>query len=120
MLQRVAGVAKCCSGKISGALRDTLPLSCSVLQCVAVFCSVLQCIAVYCSGEISGALHIYPASELQCVAVRCSVLQCSAVCCSVLQCVPVERYPVPCVIPSCRVAVCCSFLQSRMYDSCLV
>jgi len=41
-------------------------VSCSVLQCVAVWCSVLQCVAVCCG-------------VLQCVAVCCSVLQSVAV-----------------------------------------
>jgi len=57
------------------------PVSCSVLQCVAVCCSVLQCVAVCCS-------------VLQCVAVCCSVLQCVAVCvaecCGALQSIVVQ------------------------------
>ena len=57
----------------------TAGMSCSVLQCVAVWCSVLQC-----------------------VAVCCSVLQCAAVCCSVLQCVAVSGSVLQCI------AVCCS------------
>ena len=53
--------------KYQPGLFVSLPLRCSVLQCVAVCCSVLQC-----------------------VAVCCSVLQCVAVCCSGidLRCVP--------------------------------
>jgi len=41
-------------------------MTCSVLQCVAVYCSILLCV-------------------LQCIAACCIVLQCVAVCCSVLQ-----------------------------------
>ena len=63
-------------------------VSCSALQCLAVFCSVLQCAAMCCS-------------VLQCFAVCCSVLQCVAVCCSVLKYV-LQNF-----------ALCCSLLPSQ-------
>jgi len=56
VLQRVAGVAVCCS----------------VLQCVAVCHSVLQC--------VRGQMTVDCCSVLQSVAVCCSVLQCATVC----------------------------------------
>jgi len=74
------------------------PLSCSVLQCVAVCCSVLQCVAVRCS-------------VLQCVAVCCSVLQCVAVSCSALQCVAVCCSDIHTHCQRQCVVVCCSVLQ---------
>jgi len=55
-----------------------LAVSCSALQCVAVFCSVLQRVAVR-------------------LAVSCSALQCAAVSCSVLQRVAV-RLAVSCSV----------------------
>jgi len=71
-------------------LHLSLPLCCSVLQCVAVRCSVLQCGAVCCSVCISLSLHrslSLPRSLSHCVTGWCSVVQCVAVCCSVLHCV---------------------------------
>jgi len=56
------------------------PISCSVLQCVAVCCSVSWIKEMCISSPIS-------CSVLQCVAVCCSVLQCVAVCHGLKKCV---------------------------------
>jgi len=51
---------------------------------VAVSCSVLQCIAVYCivlQERDDTCLPVMSCSVLQCIAVYCSVLQCIAVYC---------------------------------------
>jgi len=59
-----------------------LTVQCGAVRCsVAVCCSVMQCAAVCC----------IQCSVVQCGALRCSALQCLAVCCSVLRCVAVCR-----------------------------
>ena len=99
-----------------GRVVQCIAVSCSVLQCVAVF---LHCVAVCCSMlqrvplcrnvlqcvALSYSVMQFVANVLQYVAVCCSELQCMAVCCSVLQCVAVCYSVLQCA------AVCCSVLQ---------
>ena len=83
----------------------SVPVLCSVSQCVAVRRSVLQCAAVCCSALQCAAMCC---NMLQCAAVCCNVLQCVAICCSVLQCVAV------CSVILCIVCIHC---RSHSVDS---
>ena len=127
-------VAACIFVNAAISASTSIPLICSVLQCVAVCCSVLQCVAVCCSvlqcvamcysalQYVHKRLYIHT-PHLQCIAVYCSmlrrvaaccvagcctVLQCVAVCCRVLQCITVCCSMLPCV------AVCCRVLQRHI------